>query len=157
MDDWALLYWDRDPVRLCGLRFEQVAMKHLERDLEETCSQLLEWDGWRRLKTDPVSRKEWAKGFGEPGMADDLYIRYLAGDMILSVPEMNAFLKAPAAEVLWIEWKRPGGKIRQQQKDWHTHERKLGALTLIAGIDFDATFDAFKAWYQASGLQRKRW
>jgi len=34
-------------------------------------------------------------------------------------------------------------------------ERKRGALTLIAGQDFPATIEGFKAWYIGSGLNRR--
>lgn len=121
-----------------------------EAALERTCTEYLAWDGWRSLKTDPVSRREWGKGFGEPGMADALYIRYgwtkplAKGDLLAEV----------LAEVLWIEWKRKGGKAKAHQQTWHTLERKRGALTLIAGVDFEASIEGFKAWYRASGLKR---
>jgi len=123
----------------------------LEKDLERTCSDFLAWDGWRTLKTDPVSRREWGKGFGEKGMADRLYIRYW--------PTQTC---GGLAQVLWIEWKRmwPGRKVatkaQANQLDWILAERARGALVLLAGVDFEATFEAFKAWYAASGLQRRR-
>ena len=133
-----------------------------EKHLEEACSRVLELDGWRRLKTDPVSRREWGKGFGELGMADDLYIRY---NDLLKKP---AHISPCAAEVMWIEWKRLLGnvtvvsgaykatKAAQHQKDWHLLERKRGALTLIAGEDFPATFEGFMAWYRTSGFMRRQ-
>lgn len=129
-----------------------------ETEIEETCTQFLEWDGWRSLKTDPVSRREWGKGFGEPGMADRLYIRYAPFDRPERVeyhPGANPF-GFVRSEVMWIEWKRKGGKAEQHQKDWHTLERKRGALTLIAGVDFPAVIESFKEWYRASGLQRRQ-
>jgi len=81
-------------------------MKISEADIQRTCSELLEWDGWRALRTDPVSDRATVdairraimgvpelnhvrelilkvikrcvrgKGFGELGMPDHLYIRY---------------------------------------------------------------------------------
>lgn len=83
----------------------------VERDLEIACSYLLEYDGWRSLKTDPQSERGFARrvqirlekhetlcrlvdvimrvvhscvrdsGFGEPGMPDRQYIRYTYGDL----------------------------------------------------------------------------
>lgn len=77
-----------------------------ERDIERTCTEFLSLDGWRSLKTDPVSDKATidavrrmtlespilrpvagavmvilekcvrGKGFGEPGMSDSLFLRY---------------------------------------------------------------------------------
>lgn len=131
-------------------------VKLLERDIERTCSELLELDGWRSLKTDPVSRREWGKGFGERGMADRLYIRY-------GVPDHSHDLYCRdgcvCAQVMWIEWKRPRGKsatkAAQHQKDWHAAERARGALTLIAGEDFPATIEGFAEWYRNSGLMRR--
>lgn len=130
----------------------------LEKHLQEACAHILELDGWRRLRTDPVSRREWGKGFGEPGMPDDLLIRY--GTIGPCIPEESAL-----AEVLWVEWKRllpsKRGKTWQRvtraanhQKAWHVLERSRGALTLIAGEDFQATVDGFIAWYRGSGLMR---
>lgn len=144
----------------------------MERDIQRTCTEFLEWDGWRSLRTDPVSRREWGKGFGEPGMADHLYIRYLDGASIVHESaaagmKFTAMLKRPAAEVLWIEWKRlrpskngktwaRATKAAIHQKAWHVLERKRGALTLIAGEDFPASIEGFQDWYRKSGLQRRR-
>lgn len=73
-----------------------------ERDIQIACTGYLELDGWRALRTDPVSdratveqirrairshpdylkldpligKKVRGKGFGELGMADHLYVRY---------------------------------------------------------------------------------
>lgn len=131
-----------------------------ERDLEKTCSDLLELDGWRPLKTDPVSRHEWGKGFGEKGMCDRLYIRYL-DKAELVFPGGRMVLKPPAAEVLWIEWKRiragrrTATKAAPHQKTWIMAERARGALVILAGEDFPATWEGFKLWYRKSGLMRR--
>jgi hypothetical protein len=139
-----------------------VTPKLRESDIEKACSDILQVDGWRMLKTDPVSRREWGKGFGEKGMADCLYIRYRperyteyhAGQV-----EVNDNPWKPLApcqsQVIWIEWKRPRGVLSPKQKLWHEAERKRGALTLIAGQDFPATFDGFLDWYRNSGLMRR--
>ena len=115
-----------------------------EAQIERTCTDILELDRWRALKTDPVSRKEWGKGFGEPGMADDQFIRYDR--------EMPC---RGQAEVLWVEFKTRHGKVAKRQLAWHQAERARGALTAIAGIDFEATIVGFQAWYLASGLNRR--
>jgi hypothetical protein len=117
-----------------------------ESDIERTCSEYLQWDGWRVLKTDPVSNRGRGKGFGEIGMADCLYIRYL--------PYLSA--DPAAAEVLWIEWKRPKNKLTPAQIAWHTAERARGAKTAAATWDFPPTIDGFIEWYQRSGLRRSR-
>ena len=153
--------------------------QQVERGIQETCAQVLELDGWRRLRTDPVSDRSTVatirarfmatpalapvlklllqilascvrgKGFGELGMADDLFLRYPApsGD--------PAGIKRGWSETLWIEWKRPGGRVDPHQTAWHEAERRRGALVIVAGVDFKpATVDAFLAWYFASGLAR---
>jgi hypothetical protein len=111
--------------------------------IEGECSKLLEEDGWRILKTDPVSDKSRGKGFGEPGMADTLCLRY---------GKQNA-----ACQILWVEWKAPGGRVKKHQILWHIHERARGAMTAIAGVDFPASIKGFRGWYRASGLARTLW
>ena len=129
-------------------------MKLTEAQIESTCTEFLQLDGWRALKTDPVSRREWGKGFGEPGMADHLYVRYQ-----VEAPELS--LSRRFAEVIWIEWKRiragrkASTKATVNQQTWHQAERARGALTLIAGVDFPATIEGFTEWYKASGLNRR--
>lgn len=108
--------------------------------IEAECTKLLEEDGWRSLRTDPVSDRSKGKGFGEVGMADHLYLRY---DPI--------YLRA---NVLWVEFKSAKGKPAKHQLDWHQKERARGALTWIAGVDFTASVEGFKANYRASGLSR---
>ena len=126
-----------------------------EAHVEHTCTAMLELDGWRALKTDPVSRREWGKGFGEKGMADCLYIRYHPEAIRL---HSRTLCETAAAEVLWVEWKTMRGekatKLAGHQVDWHTLERKRGALTLKAGVDFPATIEGFKRFYETSGLMR---
>ena len=117
-----------------------------EAQIQRACCDLLVADGWRRIRTDPVSDRLRGKGFGERGMADDLYIRY---------SHMGHL-----AEVVWIEWKREDArgratKVRDHQRLWHMIERDRGALTLIAGEDFPASIDGFTGWYRKSGLNRR--
>ena len=108
--------------------------------IEGECCKLLAEDGWRILKTDPVSDRSRGKGFGEPGMADTLALRYG---------------KQPAAcEALWLEWKAPGGRVRKHQVAWHMRERARGALTLVAGVDCPASVKGFLSWYRTGGLAR---
>lgn len=136
-------------------------MRLLERDIERTCTEFLSLDGWRCLKTDPVSDRSRGKGFGEKGMADCLYIRYLSA---CEGKGCSDGAECPVrSEVMWCEWKRErGGKITSRaekakihQKAWHAAERARGALTLIAGEDFPATIEGFQQWYMKSGLARK--
>lgn len=139
----------------------------LEKEIQSTCTQFLELDGWRSLRTDPVSDRSRGKGFGELGMADHLYVRYRARKRAA----LNAgaqFWYDPQVEFFWVEWKRERGgkgkralftkaeKAKIHQKAWHAAERARGALTLIAGEEFPASIEGFTAWYASSGLQRKQ-
>ena len=136
-------------------------MELRERDIAETCSDILIWDGWRMLVTDPVSDKSRGKGFGEKGMADRLYIRYgfsQPGFLNMGIRNPNIYHRSQV-ELMFIEWKRTvrgrATKPTQHQLDWHRDERARGALTLIAGEDFPATIEGFQVWYRDSGLQRR--
>ena len=122
---------------------EQKAEDVPESLIEAECCHLLAEDGWRILKTDPVSDRGRGKGFGEPGMADTLAIRYGR--------------QGAAAEVAWFEWKAPGGRVRKHQVAWHTREQARGAMTAIAGVDFPPSIQGFRDWYDASGLARAGW
>lgn len=137
-----------------------------ERQLEQTCTEFLELDGWRSLKTDPVSRREWGKGFGEKGMADYLYIRYRQGERLDPVSIMTS-RRIALDQVMWIEWKRERGgdgkkalftkaeKAKIHQLGWIAAERARGALVLLCGADFPPTIDGFQKWYRESGLCRR--
>ena len=131
-----------------GITRRPLVLKEFE--IAQTCSDMLQHDGWRMIITDPVSDKSRGKGFGELGMADRLYIRYQTERRIPF-----------HCEVMWIEWKRIDQRGRtttasQHQLDWIRDERARGALVLLAGVDFPATIDGFIAWYKGSGLARKR-
>lgn len=123
--------------------------------IQAECTKLLEEDGWRPLRTDPVSDRSKGKGFGETGMADMLYIRYYK-DALMAVARFKALVPLPmaSAQILWIEFKAPRGKPKSHQLEWHRNERARGALTWIAGMDFPASIDGFKEHYRKSGLNR---
>lgn len=126
----------------------------LEAHLQEACTTILELDGWRYIKMEPVSNRKWGKGFGEVGMPDALYLRYGPPETLRRNDHQPGTL-AVLCEVMWIEWKRKGGRPKPHQLAWHDAERRKGALVLCAGIEFEATFDAFIAWYRSSGLLRR--
>jgi hypothetical protein len=111
--------------------------------IEAECCRLLSEDGWRILKTDPVSDRGRGKGFGEPGMADTLALRYGK--------------QGAACEVMWLEWKARAGRVRKHQLAWHIKERARGGRTVIAGVDFPASIKGFRSWYRATGLARALW
>lgn len=126
---------------------------HPERDLEKACSDLLQYDGWRLLKTDPVSDRNRGKGFGEIGMADCLYIRY---SRYLEDCGPNCVPCCAPCEVIWIEYKAPGGKPSRDQRAWIASETARGALVWLAGANFPASVDGFLAHYRGSGLMRRK-
>ena len=130
-----------------------------EAQIQQACTQMLELDGWRSLRTSPVSNRARGVGFGEPGMADCLYIRYEPETQI--PPQHRKPCDYSYAQIMWIEWKRltKSGKPTKaawHQNAWHALERKRGALTLIAGQDFEASIEEFREWYKTSGLMRNR-
>lgn len=129
-------------------------LKLKEKDIARTCGDLLALDGWRLVWCEPVSNRAWGKGFGEKGMPDLLAIRYLNQSAIECNCGRRIILNKLAASTLWIEWKRPYGKVSPHQKLWHEAERVRGAMTLIAGEDFPASIEGFINWYRGSGLNR---
>lgn len=130
-----------------GSKIVPVIETRSESMIEAECTKLLEEDGWRALRTDPVSDRGRGKGFGELGMADHLYMRY-------GQRSNREFPQGEEDQVMWIEFKAPKGKPAKHQILWHQKERARGALTLIAGEDFPASVEGFKQWYAASGLNR---
>lgn len=146
-----------------------------EADLKLTCTELLAWDGWRCLNCETVYDGRRGRGFGEVGMPDSLYIRYrydvereaMAELMRLSKPRLHLPDGKPLtdfygptqlhslSESLWIEWKSARGVLKPHQAKWHDLERARGALTKIAGLDFPASIEGFRAWYTTSGLLRR--
>lgn len=130
-----------------------------EATIQKTCSDFLALDGWRRIRTDMKQLR--GMGVQEPGMADDLYIRYIPALMCSRCPTVSGGCSncRSAASVLWVEWKRMTSwdaptKATKLQVAWHEAERARGALTLIAGIDFPASIEGFMEWYKGSGLSR---
>ncbi len=121
-----------------------------EADIQAECVKLMQEDGWRAIRTDPVSDKSRGKGFGELGMADTLFMRPL---WVRGSREHNPTLCD--CEVIWIEWKARGGKVAAHQTDWHAKERARGFLTWIASVDFPASVEGFREHYAASGLMRR--
>lgn len=138
---------------------EAKAIGPTEAHIQQTVTEFLQFDGWRAIRTDPVSDRERGKGFGEKGMPDHLYVRYNLLGAYLNLPcaigsrlSISSRRGTPSqwAEVLWIEFKRPGEKPRPHQLDWHEAERKRGALVLV--VD---DIDQFISWYKGSGLERR--
>src|SRR6266702_7798894 len=114
-------------------------LKVKERDINAGIRSILKLDGCHVFLMETVSRREWGKFTGEPGMPDMLAIRYSHG----GTPQSN-----PAcAEVLWIEGKAPCGIVGAKQSLWHSTELARGALIWLAGHDFAADVDSFLEHY----------
>lgn len=130
-----------------------------EAHIQATCTAWLELDGFYALRTDPVSRREWGKGFGEPGMADYQYTRSepLGACDECGPPGLSKCWNCAAScSQFYVEWKKDGGKQAQNQKDWKAKMQALGFVVITAGVEFHSSITGFCDWYAASGLQRKR-
>ncbi len=133
-----------------------------EADIQQECVKLMEEDGWRSLRTSPVSDRSRGVGFGEIGMADYLFIRYQNSGYGLPSRKwedhdarVNALHIASWVQVLWIEFKSRSGKVGAHQAEWHRNERARGAFTWIASVDFPASVEGFREHYATSGLMRR--
>ena len=127
-----------------------------EASIQEACCTILIYDDWRRVRTDLKHLR--GLGVQEPGIADDLFIRYWTGciNQLEMKPPCESW-----AQVLWCEWKKldKHGKPTKPsalQEDWHREERRLGALTWVAGVDFEPTIEGFREHYKKSGLMRRK-
>jgi len=120
-------------------------LKTKERDINNGICTLLALDDWHVFRMETVSRVEWGKFTGEPGMPDILAIRY--------VPNTEQWA---ISDVLWIEGKSSSGRLADHQRLWIEAERKRGALVWIAGEDFAPDVDAFLELYKRSGLCRRQ-
>ncbi len=120
-----------------------------EAHVQQTCTEFLISDEWRAFRTELTVQRERGRVVGEPSMPDYLYIRYNNG----FPSSMDDSWKADA-EVLWIEYKKPGQHPTKQQLAWHEAERKRGALVMVWG-EFEDWWPQFKAWYKSSGLARR--
>ena len=137
----------RDPDALAQPAVDARPDDRPECEIQAECVKLMEEDGWRALRTDPVSDKGRGKGFGELGMADHLFMR--------PIPAPQG-VRLSLCDVLYVEFKRGNERAGQRQIEWHAKERARGFLTWIANTDFPATVEGFKAHYRASGLCRSK-
>lgn len=125
-------------------RGHEIGLK--ESHIQQTVTEFLQLEGWRAFRTELTVQRERGRVVGERGQPDYLYIRYLF--TVEDTVPAYAGWEHEDAQVLWIEFKRPGEKPRPDQLAWHASERARGALVLV--VD---DIDAFIAWYKASGLQ----
>ncbi len=113
-----------------------------ESSLESAIFNILSYDGFHVFRTG-FAITEAGRQLGEVSSPDLLAIRYgLPPDW--------------RTEVLWCEVKAQARKLTPEQRLWIIGERRRGALVVVAGEDFPADIDGWKAWYAASGLQRRK-
>lgn len=103
----------------------------------------MQYDGWDITHLEQNYSEKKRKRVGEAGAADCQAVRPIERSFAL-------------AHVIYIEWKRKNGIASAAQKMWHAGKRKLGLITWLAGEQFEPTYDGFKAYYEASGLCRRR-
>jgi hypothetical protein len=111
-----------------------VKPKLTEAHIQKAVVDFLILDGWRAIRTDPVSDRSRGKGFGEVGMPDYLFIRY---DRYGVYPD----------NILWIEFKAPGKVPTRAQLAWHKAEQARGGVIKV--VD---SIDQFTTWYITSAL-----
>lgn len=136
-------------------------LKVSEADIEKTCTDLLELDGWRSFKMEQNFSERKVKVTGEKGMPDHLYIRsgltyWLIEHAGLDTNDITTYAVLAGSQVMWIEYKSAKGLLATHQRLWHETERRRGALVLVAGVDFPASIEGFQSWYRSSGLNRGR-
>lgn len=137
-----------------------------EADIQRTICDFLRAEQWRvfQFEQEWLDRKK--KLLGEEGMSDVLAIRYIpyVSHAVLTTHGNNqtpwVIGESGISQVLWIECKRidKRGRLTKptpKQAEWKLLEQKRGALVWTLGQDCEATFEGFKALYQASGLRRR--
>jgi VRR-NUC domain-containing protein len=103
-----------------------------EKHVARQASEFLQWRGWRRLRNQSgVSSNQAGTVFryGEKGMADLLFVRYLQ--------------RQPHALVLWVETKAPKRKLSADQVRWQENERERGAMVVTVYC-----YEQFAEWYE---------
>jgi len=94
--------------------------KLLEREVTGQIREFMKLKGWRPVR---MQRTVMPGQFqtGEPGIPDFVFLWYI---------------KRGIAACLWVELKRPGGKLREKQVEWIGREQKRGAEVWVVE-DFD--------------------
>jgi hypothetical protein len=109
-----------------------IAAKLLEREVTGQIRDYLQLKGWRSIR---MQRTVVPGQFqsGEPGMADFLFVRYL---------------KPGLAAALWVELKRPGGKLRPRQVEWIARERQRGGSVMVVEEfeEFERSYRTLFGW-----------
>lgn len=112
-----------------------------EAHIQQTVREFLEADGWRAIRTEHALERtkegKIRRKVGEVGMPDMLFVRYLDRSWV-------------PADVMWIEFKRPGNNLTPSQVAWHETEQERGALIVVVDDP-----DWFAEWYLQCGLNRR--
>ncbi|MFH1110947.1 MAG: VRR-NUC domain-containing protein [Planctomycetota bacterium] len=99
-----------------------------EEQVQRQITDLLEAHGWLVMRTNKFCGWEIAtQGAIEPGMPD-LQARKLWS----KTWDQRRGVHGSVWEILWIEVKRPGGKVSLKQATWHQLARKRGETVLVA-------------------------
>jgi len=118
----------------CGALVPQLT----ERDVARQVRDFMEAHGWRciRMQVASVARPTGG-GFrvGEVGMPDFLFIRY-------NEQGFDAASRITCCEHLWVEVKRPGGRVSEHQREWVGREMDRGGVVVV--VD---DIDEFRTWY----------
>jgi len=123
-------------------------LKVQEKHLQKAGEDILQLDGWRIFRIEQNFSERKVKCVGEAGAPDGLYIRYNTG--------VTPRAKSQDAQVMFIEWKAPGGTPSTSQRAWIAQETARGGLVLLAGADFPCSVEGFLEYYRASGLMRRK-
>jgi len=129
---------------------KQTSPRITEAHVQKAVTDLLVLDGWRAIRTDPVSDRGRGKGFGELGMPDYLYVRYINPTSHKRLFGMTEAEVRSEWDGMWVEFKAPNKTPEPHQRIWHARELARGALVLV--VD---SIDSFMDWYRQSGLARK--
>jgi hypothetical protein len=107
----------------------------LEKQVTQQVRDFLAFRGWRPVR---MQRMVLPGSFqtGEPGMPDYVFLHYLDCQ------------PACACLALWIEFKRPGGKLRDGQPEWHARERLRGGIVWVVDSFewFEQLYDRHFSW-----------
>ena len=94
-----------------------------EEDVFKACRQLLELNGARLFRI--VERIPWGKTTSEPGLPDSF--GWFPPKLINAV---DNFKSSPVH--FYIEFKRPGGRLRPAQVEWLDRAREDGVIAFMA-------------------------
>lgn len=103
-----------------------------EAHVQQAVVEFLQLDGWRAFRTELTVQRERGRVVGERGQPDYLFIRYRG---FVGGSKFSSLASPPSqtcADVVWIEFKRPGETPGKHQLAWHEAERSSGLNKRIA-------------------------